>query len=153
MHCSAAHAFETYTGRIREWWDPRYTATAETLQAVRIEPRVGGRVYAIHRDTGNDDWGEVTLWEPGRRLVDTFNLAQDPRHPTEVVVEFVPGAGRGQSGTNCTFRFAHRGWTEANAEVRKKFGDWPSLPGQFVALADSDDGITSGRIPYPLGEG
>ncbi len=25
-----------YTGRIREWWDPRCTATADTLEAVTI---------------------------------------------------------------------------------------------------------------------
>jgi hypothetical protein len=57
---------------------------------VTIERFVGGRGYATHSDLGEHDWGEVTLWESGHRLVHTFTLAQDPQHPTEVAVEFVP---------------------------------------------------------------
>jgi Activator of Hsp90 ATPase homolog 1-like protein len=135
LRCSAEHAFATYTGRIGEWWDPRYTAKAETLKAVTIEPRVGGRVYATHRDTGDDDWGEVRIWEPGRRLVHTFALAQDARHPSEVAVEFVP---RGGAENGCTVRFFHGGWTDANAALRKKFSDWPVMLDRFAALADSN---------------
>jgi hypothetical protein len=131
LRCSAEHAFATYTERIDEWWDPRYTANAETLEAVTIEPRVGGRVYATHRDSGEDEWGEVTVWEPGQRLVHTFTLAQDPRHASEVAVEFV------SSGDGCTVRFGHGGWTEANAAVRKKFSDWPIMLDRFAALVDS----------------
>jgi uncharacterized protein YndB with AHSA1/START domain len=134
LRCSAERAFDTYTARIGEWWDPRYTANAETLQGVTIEPRVGGRVYATHSDMGKDDWGEVTVCEPGRRLVHTFTLAQDAKHPSEITVEFAPS----EAGTGSTLRFAHGGWTEANADVRKKFSDWPVMLDRFVALADSD---------------
>jgi hypothetical protein len=88
--CSPRDAFAAYTGAIGEWWDPRYTANAETLQTVTIEPRVGGRVYAVHSDIGEHDWGEVSVWEPGRRLIHTFTLSQDPQHPSEVAVEFAP---------------------------------------------------------------
>jgi uncharacterized protein YndB with AHSA1/START domain len=131
LGCSSEDAFDAYTGRIGEWWDPRYTANAETLVGVTVEPRLGGRLYATHRDLGEHDWGEVTAWEPGRRLVHTFNLAQDPRHPSEVAVEFVP------AGDGCIVHFAHGGWTDANAAERKKFGDWPALLERFVALADA----------------
>jgi len=134
LRCSAEEAFATYAERIGEWWDPRYTANAETLRAVTIEPRIGGRMYATHSDVGEDDWGKVTVWEPAKRLVHTFTLAQDRQHPSEVAVEFVPGDG---PGSGCTMRFAHGGWTQANAAVRKKFGDWPVLLDRFVALADS----------------
>jgi Activator of Hsp90 ATPase homolog 1-like protein len=133
LRCSAEHAFDTYTAGIGDWWDPRYTANADTLQAVTIEPRVGGRVYATHSDTGKDDWGEVTVWEPGRRLVHTFTLAQDAKHPSEVAVEFSPG----EAGSGCTLRFAHGGWTEANAAVRQKFSDWRLMLDRFAALANS----------------
>ena len=130
LDCGPEQAFATYTGRIAEWWDPRYTASPGTLEAVTIEPRVGGRVYATHSDSGVHYWGEVTVWEPGRRLVHTFTLAQSPQHPSEVAVEFVP-ADRG-----CTVRFAHGGWTEASAAAREKFGDWPVMLDRFAALAD-----------------
>ena len=132
LRCNGDHAFAVYTGRIGEWWDARYTANAETLQAVTVEPRVGGRVYATHSDIGEDDWGDVTVWEPGHRLVHTFTLAQDPQYPSKVVAEFVP-----EGGTGCTLRFTHGGWTEDNAEVRKKFGDWQVLLDRFAALAES----------------
>jgi Activator of Hsp90 ATPase homolog 1-like protein len=131
LTCSAEHAFATYAGRIGEWWDPRYTADAETLETVTIEPRVGGRVFERHRDGRELDWGEVTDWQPGRRLAHTFALAQDPAHPSEVAVEFVP------RGDECTISFAHGGWTEANVAVREKFGDWPLLLDRFAALAQS----------------
>lgn len=84
LRCSAEHAFTTYTERISEWWDTGYSANAETLQALTIDPSVGGRVYATHGDMGEDPWGEVTVWDTGRRLVHTFTLAQDPQRPSEV---------------------------------------------------------------------
>jgi len=132
LDCSPEQAFDTYTGRIGEWWDPRYTAGADTFQGVTIEPGVGGRVYESHGDAGEYEWGEVTEWEPPRRLVHTFALAQDPSQPSEVSVEFGP------DGDGCLVHFAHGGWTEANVADRKKFGDWPVLLDRFAALAQDD---------------
>jgi len=131
LRCSAQHAFAVYTGRIGEWWDPNYSANAETFRAVTIEPRVGGRVFATHEDLGEHDWGEVTAWEPGRRFAHTFTLAQDPQAPSEVSVEFSDDEG------GCDLRFAHGGWTEANAGDRAKFNDWPVLLERFAELAES----------------
>jgi hypothetical protein len=125
----AEDAFETYVARIGEWWDPRYTANPKTLEEVTIEPRGGGRVYATHSDIGKDDWGAVTVWEPGRGLVHTFTLAQDPAHPSEVDVEFVS-----DDESTCSLRFAHGGWTEANAAARPKFGDWRVILDRYAAL-------------------
>ena len=129
LRSAPEHAFRTYTERIGEWWHPQYTAGAETLVTVTIEARVGGRVYATHSDLGEDEWGEVTVWEPGHRLVHSFQLAHDPVHPSEVSIEFVP------SGEGCLVRFAHGGWTEANVKDRSKFGDWSLLLDRFAALA------------------
>jgi hypothetical protein len=141
LGCSAAQAFATYTERIGEWWDPRYSASPTTLQAVTIEPRVGGRVYAVHEDLGEHDWGEVTVWKPAGRLVHTFILAQDPARPSEVAVEFVPHDG------GCVVRFAHGGWTDANLPVRAKFGDWRVMLDRFAALAAGSDlqGVSSSQ--------
>jgi hypothetical protein len=141
VNCSAEEAFAVYTGKIGEWWDPRYTANPDSLADVTIEPWVGGRVYAKHADLGEHDWGIVTLWEPGRKLVHTFTLAQDSDHPTEVAVEFLPQ--REDSGSpdaaqeGCVLRFEHRGWTEANAPVRDKFSDWEHILRRFTVLADA----------------
>jgi hypothetical protein len=131
LRCSAQHAFAVYTGKIGEWWDPNYSASAETLRAVTIEPRVGGRVFATHEDLGEHDWGEVTVWEPGRRFAHTFTLAQDPKAPSEVSVELADDEG------GCGLRFAHGGWTEANAADRAKFNEWPVLLDRFAELANA----------------
>ena len=130
LRCSADDAFGAYTERISEWWHPGYTANADTLQAVTIEPSVGGRVYATHSDMGEHEWGEVTAWEPGRRLTYSFTLAQDPQHPTKVDVAFVP------SEAGCTVQFAHSGWSDINRSARQKFADWPTMLDRFAALAE-----------------
>jgi hypothetical protein len=130
LGCTPHHAFRTYTERIGEWWDPRYTANADTLVTVTVEPRVGGRVYATHSDLGELEWGAVIVWEPGRRLAHSFHLAQDSAHPSEVAVEFVA------SDDGCTVRFAHGGWTAANVSERPTFGDWPVILERYVALLD-----------------
>jgi uncharacterized protein YndB with AHSA1/START domain len=132
VDCAADDAFATYTERIGEWWDPRYTANADTFESVTISPRVGGRIVERHSDGREVDWGEVREWEPGRRLVHTFALAQDPARPSEVRADFEP-----QGEARCTVRFAHGGWSEANAEHRKKFGDWPVLLGRFQDLCSA----------------
>jgi uncharacterized protein YndB with AHSA1/START domain len=131
LRCSAEHAFATYAERIGTWWDPRYSANADTLESVTIEPRVGGRVFATHGDVGRDDWGEVQVWEPGRRLVYTSTLAQSTDHPSLISVDFEP------DGPGCVVLFAHGGWTEDNVAARAKFGDWPILLDRFAALAQT----------------
>jgi Activator of Hsp90 ATPase homolog 1-like protein len=131
LACTPEHAFAVYTERIGEWWDGRYTANAETLEDVIIGPHVGGRVYATHSDLGRHDWGEVTVWDPGRRLTHSFTLAQDAGHPSEVRVDFAPDGG------GCAVSFAHGGWTPDNAAHRQKFGDWAILLERFAVLAQA----------------
>ena len=131
LACTPDEAFDAYTRGIGDWWDGRYTANAETFESVTIEPGVGGRVYESHRGGDEYEWGEVTAWEPGRRLVHTFALAQDPAHPSEVAVEFMP------EGDGSVIHFEHGGWTEDNVGDRKKFGDWPVLLDRFTDAARS----------------
>jgi uncharacterized protein YndB with AHSA1/START domain len=129
LACTPEQAFDTYAEQIDEWWHPNYTASAETLERITIERGVRGRVYESHAGGATYEWGEVTTWEPGHRLVHSFALAQDPANPSEVSVEFL------QEGDGCLVRFAHGGWTEANVADRKKFGDWPVMLDRFAALA------------------
>lgn len=148
LSCSAEHAFTIYTAHISQWWDARYTANPETLLNIVIEPWVGGRVYATHTDLGVHTWGEVTTWEPGRKLAHTFMLAQDPAAPSTVIVEFVPGTDHpstDDAAVGCIVYFAHGGWSAANADARAKFGDWPVMLERFVTLALTD----SPRSPAP----
>ncbi|HET6981579.1 MAG TPA: hypothetical protein VFI53_05525 [Myxococcaceae bacterium] len=40
----------------------------------------------------------------------------------------------------CSVRFEHGGWTEANAEQRAKFREWPLLLRRFPARSSSQTG-------------
>lgn len=131
LACSPEHAFAVFTGRIGEWWSPRYTSNPETLDTVVIEPVAGGRVFERHRDGDEFDWGHVVACVPGQSLVYSSTLAQDPAHPSEIAVTFSP------RGTGSRFDFEHRGWDEANEGFRSKFRDWPALLGRFAELTQA----------------
>jgi hypothetical protein len=75
LSCSADHAFDTYTTRIRRVVGPPLHGERRDARDRRHRAASGGRVFARHRDIGDeDDWGEVTLWEPGRMLAHTFRI-------------------------------------------------------------------------------
>jgi hypothetical protein len=131
LRCGPEEAFEAYANRIGEWWHPDYTASSKTFEGVTIEPRVGGRVIERHRGGQEIDWGRVTVWEPGRRLVHTFSLAQPADRPSEIAVVFTPVGGK------CKVRFEHGGWNQGNAGNRAKFREWPVLLDRFAALANA----------------
>ena len=132
LRCSIERAFDTYANRIGEWWHPAYTLNAVTFATAKIEPRVGGRVYAVHEIEGEVDWGRVRAWEPSVRLVHSWTLAQPEDAPSEISILFKPQA-RGSA-----MRFEHGGWNEANARARAKFSDWRIILERFVALANAD---------------
>ena len=50
-----------------------------------------------------------------------------------IAFEYLPGESPAR-----TVRFEHRGWTEANAAARSKFGDWPVLLDRFAAVATAE---------------
>ena len=131
LRCRPDRAFATYVDRIGDWWDGKYTRDPSTLVTVRIEPHVNGRVYAQHQD-GEDEWGRVTVYEPGVRLVYTSVLAQPPEDPSEIAVTFDRAGPDG-----CALRFEHGGWHAGNAVHRAKFGDWRVLLDRFAALANA----------------
>jgi len=131
VDCTAEDAFATFTERINHWWPEGYAPGP--LRDVRIAPHVGGAV--VHELASGEvyRWGTVLTWDPGRRYRQSFTLAQDPAHPSELDVTFEPGA----DGT--VVHFAHGGWTAGNLDRRTGFGDWPYILGRFAVLADGGD--------------
>jgi uncharacterized protein YndB with AHSA1/START domain len=109
---TAHRAFDAYAA-IGAWWDPQYTRDPNTLRSITIEPRVGGRVIAHHSD-GDDDWGEVTRWDPPRAL------AYTTKHASTIEVVFV------STGDRTIVRFEHGGRTRV---------DWSKLLARFAAHA------------------
>ncbi len=81
------------------------------------------------------DWGEVTIWEPPRRLGYTWHLNRDRSDATEVEIRFV---ARGDAAT--TVEVEHRGWERLGAGGQawrdRNDGGWATLLPHFIAAAE-----------------
>ncbi|MGZ4184310.1 MAG: SRPBCC domain-containing protein [Solirubrobacteraceae bacterium] len=111
VDCPVAHAFEVWTAGISNWWPRSHTVSAQDDTDVVLERRVGGRIY--ERTTAGDehDWGEVTTFEPPRRLSYLWHIRHDRADATEVAVSFTSI----DEGTT-RVEIEHRGWERLGAE-------------------------------------
>lgn len=103
--------FRVFTEEIDQWWrrGPRFRGSGERWGVLHLEPRVGGRLYETVEIDGRTtvlQTGEVTAWDPPRRLVIAWRgLNFAPDEVTTVAVELEPG----ESGTLVTV--THSGWS------------------------------------------
>lgn len=132
--CPAEHAFETWTARIDSWWPADHTVSGLDEAEVILERRVGGRIF--ERTPGGDEheWGEITAWEPPRRLGYLWHLRRDRADATEVEIRFTER----EDGTT-QVDIEHRGWERLGAEGQtwrdRNRGGWETLLPHFVAVA------------------
>ena len=132
--CGVEHAFATWTERTSTWWPASHTVSGATDLEISFEPRVGGRIY--ERAPGGDehDWGEITAWEPPRRLGYLWHLRADRTDATDVEITFVPvDAGRTR------VEIEHRGWERLRAAGEERRdrnrGGWAGLLPHFIEAA------------------
>jgi uncharacterized protein YndB with AHSA1/START domain len=102
--CAPQHAFEIWTARFDRWWPRSHTVSGDPA-AVVLEPRVGGRLYERAPDGREIDWGEVTEWEPPRRLSYLWHIRRERGDATDVEITFVD-AGDGTTRVE----IVHSGW-------------------------------------------
>src|SRR5215212_10047317 len=85
-------AFRLFTDGIDRWWPREHHIGKSPMKRILVEPRVGGRWYAISEDESECDIGKVLIWEPGKRLVLAWQITAewtfDPTFVTEVEVRF-----------------------------------------------------------------
>jgi hypothetical protein len=136
LRCSAAHAFATWTERFGTWWPSGHT-TSGPEATVHLEPRLGGRIFERTSDGDEIDWGEVTEWDPPRRLGYLWHIRRGREQATDVRVEFVDDP-TGMSRV----RIEHTGWErlgdEGPAWRDANRGGWSGLLPHFVAAAEAD---------------
>ena len=89
VDCPVEHAFEVWTAGIARWWPTDHTVSAEADLMVVLEGRAGGRIFERRANGAEHDWGEVTVWEPPRRLGYTWHLNRDRSDATDVEVRFM----------------------------------------------------------------
>jgi mannose-6-phosphate isomerase-like protein (cupin superfamily) len=140
VDCAAEHAFELWSARTSFWWPVGHTVTAEPGLEVVVEPRVGGRIFERTPAGREEDWGEIVLWEPPRRLAYTWHLRQDRADTTEVEIAFTP-----QADGSTRVEIEHRGWERlgAPAEERRERNrrGWGGVTPRYriAALINADD--------------
>jgi uncharacterized protein YndB with AHSA1/START domain len=140
VECPVAHAFEVWTSRIDSWWPRSHTVSAALDARVTLERFVGGRIFERTADGIEHDWGEVTAFEPARRLAYLWHIRRDRADATEVEITFHavgPGSTR--------VEIEHRGWEALGAEAEgwrdRNENAWTNLLACFRdAAATASDG-------------
>jgi uncharacterized protein YndB with AHSA1/START domain len=86
-------AFDLFTLHMSRWWPPTHSTLKSPLKEYVIEPKVGGRWYAVAEDNSTGQTGYVIAWDPPHRLVLAWQLNAawqfDPKLVTEVEVLFI----------------------------------------------------------------
>jgi Activator of Hsp90 ATPase homolog 1-like protein len=108
--CTPEHAFATWTQRTSRWWPVSHTVTAEPGLYVTFEPRVGGRIFERSPSGQEVDWGEITAWDPPRRLAYLWFIRTDRADATDVEVTF---SATEVGGTRVDIE--HSGWERLGA--------------------------------------
>ena len=135
VRCPAPHAFDVWTARISQWWPISHTISAEAGLLVVLEGRPGGRIFERTPGGLEHDWGEVTVWEPPRRLCYLWHLRADRADATEVEITFID---QGEASTRVEIE--HRGWDRLGAfglEWRDvNSAGWSGLLPYFIPAAE-----------------
>ncbi|WP_161539396.1 SRPBCC domain-containing protein [Hyphobacterium indicum] len=121
----AETAFRFYTRHLDVWWPKEsHSLGADrdgvTPACVGMEEGVGGWLYEESADGTRRSWGKIRVWEPGRRLVHSWQFDKPDEQATEVEVVFTD-LGNGQTRIDLT----HRGW-ENDPDGEKLRGGYQS---------------------------
>jgi len=136
--CDPDTAFDIFTGDIGTWWKrgTHYRNDADRGREVRFEPKVGGRLIEVYDLASGEGFeiGRVLVWEPGKRLVFTWCVAnRAPGESTDVEVRFEPSA----AGTLVTLE--HSGWdrvpTATAGQIDGYSEGWAELLGFYAQSA------------------
>lgn len=143
---SAERAFRVFTEGLDRWWPREHHIGASPLKRAVLEPRSGGRWYAVCEDGSECDTGKVLTWDPPRRLVLGWQITAqwkfDPGFVTEVEVTFTPD-GPKRTLVQLEHRNLERYGVDA-AELRKGIdapGGWGKVLDNFAAAAASEGNV------------
>lgn len=143
VEASPQRAFEVFTAGVDAWWPRTHGIGRTPLTRSVIEPFVGGRWYTTHTDGSEVVVGHVRAWEPGARLVVSWEISADWKpdarasFASEVEVLFkADGAGRTR------IDLEHRDFERMGIEPGQKMrtgvdGGWPGILNLYAACLAS----------------
>ena len=136
---SPERAFRIFTEDLDRWWPREHHIGTSPLKRAVLEPRQGGRWYAICEDGSECDTGKVLSWEPPRRLLLGWQITAqwkfDPNFLTEVEVTFTP-EGPKRTRVELEHRNLERYGADA-VELRKNIdssGGWSLLLQNYAGV-------------------
>jgi uncharacterized protein YndB with AHSA1/START domain len=136
IDCPPGHAFDVWTTRLSTWWPKGHSASGDPDTVPLLEPRLGGRLYERTSDGREIEWGEITEWDPPRRLGYRWHIAWDVALATDVTLTFVD---LGDDRTRLDV--VHAGWERFGEEADRfrtaNSGGWGALLPAFVTAADA----------------
>lgn len=142
VETSQERAFQVFTDGIDRWWPREHHIGKSPLKRAVIEPKQGGRWYAICQDGTECDTGKVLAWDPPRRLLLAWQLTAkweyDPAFVTEVEVTFV-AEGPKKTRVQLEHRNLER-YGESATELRKMINaqdGWGQMMDAFKRAAES----------------
>lgn len=135
VDCPADHAFDVWTTRTSKWWPKTSTISQADGLEVIFEGRSGGRIFERTPAGQEIEWGEVTVWEPPRRLGYLWHIATDRASATEVEITFSE-----LDDEKTLVSIEHRGWEKLGERGRgwreTNRGGWDgTLPHYIAACA------------------
>ena len=142
VKASQEKAFETFVGRMGQWWLKSHSLLKSPQADVMIEPREGGRWFEVGEDGSEQMWGRVLQWDTPNRVVLAWQLnaewTYDADFETTVEVRFTP------DGDHTIVDFEHRDLERfgPNAEeIRGGYetgmdGGWTALLANFQSQAE-----------------
>jgi uncharacterized protein YndB with AHSA1/START domain len=153
-----ARAFDVFTRGFDRWWprklpaDPGQCAGASSaVEESVIEPFAGGRWYSRCEDGGEVGLGHVLVWEPGSRLVLSWEFdAQwrpDASAPSEVEIRFIadgPNATRVELEHRNLERLGKDGGEKMRRDVD---GGWPARLELFARAVDGQSSRPAEQSP------
>jgi uncharacterized protein YndB with AHSA1/START domain len=133
VRATPAEAFEAFSGRIDRWWPKdKGIGPAPIVESI-IEPFVGGRWHTRCKDGTDVTIGHVRAWEPGRRLVVSWEISADWKPDaraelaSEVEVRFL-AADEGMTRVELEHRNFERLAAPGGEKMRKDVDNgWPAM--------------------------
>src|SRR5258705_11266487 len=68
VKASQSRAFAVFTAEMSRWWPATHSILKSPLKECIVEPRVGGRWYAVGEDGSSCETGYVIAWQPPQAL-------------------------------------------------------------------------------------
>jgi uncharacterized protein YndB with AHSA1/START domain len=139
VNAAPERAFEVFTSGLGRWWPLDHGIGKTPRKAVVMETRLGGRWYELAEDGTETNVGRITVWEPPRRFVMSWDINSqwkpDTTVSSEVEVQFLP------DGNATRLELEHRKFERMGAEGGEKIrkdvdGGWPKLLELFKNAAE-----------------